>query len=98
MYQNGQKWPFTDRGRLVNFTLVRYRQIMSDIVKYNSHGILRVFHGCFKGVSREFWGCSKGVSGGKFIAGFNGVTRLIQKDSLGVARIIVGCSKGAQPY
>ena len=56
-----------------------------------------MFHGCFKGVSREFWGCSKGVSGGKFIAGFNGVTRLIQEDSLGVPRITVGCSKGAQP-
>ena len=47
------------------------------------------------GVSREFWGCSKDVSGGKIIAGFNGVTRLIQEDSLGVPRIIVRCSMGA---
>ena len=29
---------------------------MSDIVKYNSHGILRVFQGCSMGVSREFQG------------------------------------------
>ena len=49
----------------------------------------------FKGVVREFWGSSKGVSGGKFIAGFKRVTRLIQEDSLGVPRMIVCCSKGA---
>ena len=53
-----------------------------------------MYQGSFNGVSSEFWECSKGVSGGKFIAGFNGVTRLIQEDSLGVPRIIVRCSKG----
>ena len=39
---------------LINSDIVRYCQILSDIVKYNSKGVSRVFHGCFKGVSRVF--------------------------------------------
>ena len=54
-------------------------------------GVPWVFQGCFKVVLKMFQRCFRG----KFIAGFNAVTRLIQEDFLGVPKMIVRCSKGA---
>ena len=71
---------------MINSDIVRYCQILSDIVKYNSKGFSRVYHGCFEDVK-----CFRG----NFIAGFKVVTRLIQEDSLYVPRISVWCSMGA---
>ena len=57
----------------MNLDTVRYCQILSDIVKYSSHGV----YGCFKGVPWVFLMCFKGV-----LRGFQDVPEVIRGESL----------------